>query len=371
MKDEFCWVMKLFFIASGNSIHSYKWVKYFSSIHEVFWFSVDGFDEDFSNECCIRYIDGGKHKNKFINLLRNVKIIRRLIEERRIDLIHVHYVGFHALLTYFTSKVPLVLTLWGSELVFSQESMVKKRFLSHIFNRSRCITCDAYHMKEKAELLIHDPSKIKIINFGIDTHKFTPMPLDLAVKKSLGISSDKVVISNRNHEPVYDIQTLINAAPLVLEKMNDVVFVIAASGSLTETLKSLVRSLKIEKNVIFTGRYNSEEMQHYLSFAKVYVSTALSDGGIAASTAEAMSCGKLCIVTDVMDNHEWISNKRSGWLFRERDSVDLSRCIIEALVLNEKDSKKISKAARQVIVNRNDYCNEMMKMESIYQHLNP
>ena len=40
--------------------------------------------------------------------------------------------------------------------------------------------------------------------------------------------------------------------------------------------------------------------------ANIYISASRSDAGLAGSTAEAMACGLICVVSDIYDNNKWI-----------------------------------------------------------------
>ena len=100
----------------------------------------------------------------------------------------------------------------------------------------------------------------------------------------------------------------------------------------------------------------------------VYVSTSLSDAGIAASTAEAMACGLPVIVTDVADNKKWIDNGVNGFVVPVKDPKSLAEKIIY-LLQNEDIRKKFGKINRKIIEERNNYYKEMEKMEDIYKEL--
>ena len=51
-------------------------------------------------------------------------------------------------------------------------------------------------------------------------------------------------------------------------------------------------------------------MLEFYNEIDIYVSTALSDGGLAASIAEAMAFERLVIVSDNSDNKLWVKNKK-------------------------------------------------------------
>ena len=97
----------------------------------------------------------------------------------------------------------------------------------------------------------------------------------------------------------------------------------------------------------------------------IYVSTSLSDGGLAASIAEAMSFERIIIVSNNSDNKIWIRNKQNGYLFESKDYKNLSNLIIYAIE-NKKNSLLISKLSRDLIVENYSYSKEMGKVNQKY-----
>ncbi len=357
--------MKILYIASGLSIHSYKWISFFSEEHDVIWVSTNGFSEEFLGNTNITYLDYHFTKNNLANSI--IGIFKIILDSKKIDILHLHYIGFHSLLTLFLKNNRFIITAWGSDIVFGSNSIFKKKILLSLLKRSHLITCDSSHMKEKILNLV-STSSTKIINFGIDTKKFKKTSFNHDFKKNLSLSSKNIVISTRSHEDIYDISTFIKSAKYVTDKHPDTTFIIAGQGSQTLELKKEVESLSLIKNIIFTGSLNNEEIFNFLSISTIYVSTALSDGGIAASTAEAMSSEIPCIITDVADNSEWITDGVTGMLFNKSDPIHLSNKI--SMLINDKLLRKnIGKNARKLIQEKNDFFREMQKMNKLYKYI--
>ena len=357
--------MKIVFIASGRSIHSYKWINYFSGKHEIVWISTSGFDSKFLKNENIKYFDYQFSKSNFINSI--IGLFKVVLDVKKMDVVHVHYVGFHALITLFFRRIPIVSTAWGSDIVFAEKSKIKTFFLENYLKKSKLITCDSRHMKDHI-LNLSSNTPVELINFGIDTKKFKKTNFDNDLKKELGLNSDHIIISTRNHEQVYDISTIIKSVQTVVDTYPSVMFVIAGSGSITLDLKTEVENLSLVKNVIFVGGLSNTDILRFLSISTVYVSSSLSDGGIAASTAEAMSAEVPCIITDVVDNSDWVEDGVTGMLFEAKDSKELSNKIL-MLLRDENLRRKIGKNARKSIQESNDIHHEMDKMNDLYRSL--
>jgi L-malate glycosyltransferase len=358
--------MKICFLAAGDSVHSIRWIRYFAlKGHEVYWISLAGIIEEVPKGVVFYQLQLCKNILSFIKIYKKVK---KLIHDIRPDILHSHYAGIYGLLGAISGFRPLVLTAWGSDINFAGSSLPKGLLIRLVLKKAKLITCDAQHMKEKVKNFGIREDKIRIVNFGVEINKFRPLEKSNEIRKSFGIGDSPVVISLRNFEQVYNIETLLKAVPCILRNCPETFFLIAGTGSQEAYLKNLTASLGISKNVIFTGRVNHDLLPELLSAADVYVSTSLSDAGIAASTAEAMACEMPVVVTDSGENEKWIKDGENGFIVPVKNSEILAEKIIY-LLKNPLLAKKMAAKAREKIVQYNNYYNEMFKMEKIYESL--
>lgn len=342
--------LRIVFLASANSVHSYKWVKYFAEKgHEVHWIS---FAEN--TQGSISGVSFCQIKNPFpFNFLK----LKKIVKDIHPDIFHAHYAGVNGFLAALVNFHPFVLTAWGSDVLLAGKSIFKKFFVKYAFSRANLITCDAFHMKTAIMKMGVLGNKIKIIYFGVDVDKFSPGEK----------MQSHTVISLRSLEPVYNIETLIKAVPLVLKQVPQARFVIAGRGSEEENLKKLAQDLGVLKRIDFVGLISQDKLPEYLRASDIYVSTSLSDAGIASSTAEAMACGLACIITDFGDNKEWIKDGESGFLMPLRDYKFLAEKIV-FLLKNSEKRVELGSNARKVIEEKNNYYKEMAKMEKLYEY---
>jgi len=208
--------------------------------------------------------------------------------------------------------------------------------------------------------------RIRLIYFGVDTERFSPGHRNSEIRERLGLGDAPVVVSLRSFEPVYNIETLIRAIPIVRRAVPDVRFVLVGGGSEAVMLQTLAAELGVREHARFVGRMPNHGLPALLRSTDVYVSTSLSDAGIAASTAEAMACGIPVVVTDSGENHKWIADGESGALFPVRDPEALARQV-NRLLADRALGRSYGAAGRQVILARNDYLVEMEKMERLYE----
>ena len=332
------------FIASLDSIHTRRWIKYFSDLGYVISvidysdFSIpDNMDllKNMSIYKPLRLIT----KSTLLNLLIRVLLIpinnwkiSSILKAINPDILHSHYINDWSFIGAWNYQGTLITTAWGSDVLSkSPTARITKIFKSYVMKKSSIITCDGNHIRDSIETFGVDPSKIQLINFGTDTQLFHPKHRESQHNIRLLNKSSINIISLRNLEPIYDVTSLILATPKVLARHPQTSFIICGSGSDKRKLQQLAKSLGTEDNITFTGKIHQDDLPKLLANADIYVSTALSDAGLAASTAESMASGTPVIVTEGSDNHLWVDNGNSGFLVPKKNPAILAEKIIDLI----------------------------------------
>ena len=161
---------------------------------------------------------------------------------------------------------------------------------------------------------------------------------------------------------------MLNAIPVVLKEFPSTKFLIIGRGSLESELKAIALRLEIENAVRFIGFVKNDLLPLTLSSMDIYVSSSLSDAGIAASTAEAMACQLPAVITDSGENSDWIVDGVNGYLVDVKNPQAMAESII-SLIANPDKRAEFGRRGRELIVERNDYLSEMGKMEELYLKL--
>jgi len=357
--------MKICFISS-KSIHTRRWVEYFAEKgHEIHLISNE--DDEY------RDIKVYKINPKYWVLSPIIKalIVKKIMHNIKPDIVHSHQVIPFGLYGALTSFHPYIVSAWGSDILINPKSKlykcIYKYMIMYILNNADLITCDGLNSKEAIEKM-NCNFNVKVIYHGVNTKLFNPNVKDDSVEEMSHIVNSSTVISIRNLNPIYDIATLIKSIPHIIEQVPNTKFIIAGIGSEENNLKFLVKKLKVDDCVSFIGTIEHSDLPQYLSSADVYVSTSLSDGGIAVSTLEAMSCGLAPVVTDVGDNKLWIRNEINGYVISIKNPELLADKIVY-LLKNKNLRMKFGEINRNLVKEKADYYKEMGKMEDLYNDL--
>lgn len=359
--------MRICYLAAADSIHSYRWARHFADQgHDVHWISLVPSTFDALDGIHLYVLPRRVPRKLAIrNIVAWALATRALVRRIAPDVFHAHYVGLNGLIAALAGYQPLIATAWGSDVLFSSRSRLGALSVRFVLRRATAVLCDADHMKRAMIGLGVAAGKITVMPWGTDTEKFRPGSKNTPLARQLGIDGLPVVISLRSLHPVYDVESLIDAVPSVVGECGDVAFVIVGQGPEELRLKALADTLGVSRHLRFVGRLAEDEIPAYLTTADVYVSTALSDAGLASSTAEAMSCGLPVIVTDSGENDHWVEDGVNGFVVPRRDPKALAEKIVR--LLDDPELRRTcGQANRNVICDRNDFARQNAKLEALY-----
>jgi len=356
--------LRICYLAGGRSVHVQKWVKYFAD--KSYDVHLATFNEP-------EPIEGVKiRKLRYFSKVAypfRILAVRKAVKEISADILHAHYVSHYGVYGALSGFKPFVVTVWGSDVFIDpKKSMAKKYFVKYALKKADLITTDSLSSIKAILGFGVDEEKVKLIVHGVDLRVFYPIENNEEFKKELRIPQNyQVVISTRNLEPVYDVDTLIKAIPYVIDECPNTFFLIVGDGILRRQLEELACKLGVAKNVRFVGSVSNREMPKFLGSSDVFVSTSLSDTR-SVSLLEAMACGLPVVVTDLEGNRECVREGVNGFLFSKGDFKALAEKIIY-LLRDEDTSRRFGVINRRYVEKEGSYEKEMKKMEKLYKEL--
>jgi glycosyltransferase involved in cell wall biosynthesis len=362
------------FLGDARSVHLLRFVRFFARRgHDVRVASFRTAMPEF-RDLGVRIADTPDQSPRLlVTAARGLANLPRLLRAARQDapdIVHAHGALSYGLLARLAGR-PYVLTPWGSDLlVHARESRILGRLARHIVSRAAiCLYDGGDHMRQRLLELGAQPNRMGTFQFGVDIEIFAPARRSDDLRRELGAEPDGfLVISARNLAPIYDVGTLIRAAPLVLHEVPTARFLIGSDGPERGNLERLAAELGVADRVRFMGRMPPERLCRYFASADAYVSTSLSDAGIASSTAEAMACGVPAVITDFGDNGSWVRDGENGFLFALKDAEALAGRLV-ALARSPELRERCGRANVEKVRRDNNYYIEMGRIETIYRRL--
>ena len=129
-------------------------------------------------------------------------------------------------------------------------------------------------------------------------------------------------------------QNVIMALPKVIEKINDIKYIIAGRGGMEERLRELVKQHHLEEHVVFMGRVTEEEKCQLLSDCGLFVMHSfiiphVTVEGFGIVLLEANSYGKFVVSSYSGGIPEAVDEGKTGFLVKENDIDGLADAILK------------------------------------------
>jgi glycosyltransferase involved in cell wall biosynthesis len=184
---------------------------------------------------------------------------------------------------------------------------------------------------------------IDVVANGIDTERFQPDAALRARQRDAWrlTNGDFVVGILARLDPMKDHPTLLRAAASVAKIRPEVRFVCVGDGPRLSSLEALAAELDISERVLFPGAGDPVAALNAFDLA----CSSSTTEGFPNAVAEAMACGKPCVVTDVGDSAMIVGN--AGSIVPPSDPDALARAILTEI---EAQYSNGTASARQRIV---------------------
>ena len=286
-------------------------------------------------------IDGGKHikfdvcsKNVFTAFSRVVKL-KKILKDVNPDIIHVRS-RVPAWLVYFANKslnIKIVSTVHGFNSV---------GFYSSIMQKSDAVICVSNSIKEYIQKHYQtSENKITVIPRGIDLKLFNPKNIDKTFienfKKEFNLKDKFIVSSVGRVTQLKDYETFIKAILLVKKEIPNIIGLIVGGvrsdkEDYLNSLKSLIKELNLEENIIFTGSQSKIEQIYALS--DVIISSSKKPESFGRAVAEAICMNKPVIATNHGGVKDIIIENENGFFFEVGNDKELANNILKSKKLN-------------------------------------
>ena len=154
---------------------------------------------------------------------------------------------------------------------------VMKAYMASFIKNSECATLPT-------EVAINDlvPDKkrfrkipVSAISNGVDLSDFRPGKPKKSLLEKYHVPADvPVVLHVGRLDPEKSIATVVRAFAKLLKTLPSAILLLVGDGTERENLENLAKSLKIESNVIFTGRVFPPELNHLYQLGIIFVTAS-------------------------------------------------------------------------------------------------
>jgi glycogen synthase len=292
------------------------------------------------------------------------------------DLVHGHdwlvaVAGDHLARRF---RCPLVVTIHATE-YGRHQGWVDKHPQSYIHgverwmaNRAdRVITCSHYMRGHVADIYGLDEDRVTVIPNGIDPLDLQPVD-DLERLRARFAAPDErlvVLVGRLVYEKGF--QLALEALPGLIERLGNVRFLVAGSGTHEQELRAQATALGLDDHGTFMGWIGDDVLHSLYRIADLCVVPSLYEPfGLVA--LEAMASGCPCIVADTGGLREIVpEDERVGLRFNGGDAEHLEAMVERLLTDDELRERLVAEASEHVL--RFDWADVARQTAAVYGEL--
>jgi glycogen(starch) synthase len=252
-------------------------------------------------------------------------------------------------------RAPFVATIHATEFGRHQ-GWVDKHPQSYIHgverwmaNRAdRVITCSSYMREHVADVYGLEESRIAVIPNGIDPSELVPVDDLDTLRSRFAKPSEKLVLLVGRLVYEKGFQLALEALPGLIERVGDVRFLVAGSGTAEGELREQATALGLDAHGTFLGWIGDDVLHSLYRIADLTVVPSIYEPfGLVA--LEAMASGCPCLVADTGGLREVVPNEDVGLRFRSRDPSSLASMAERLLTDEELRDRLVAEASEHVL----------------------
>lgn len=294
--------------------------------------------------------------------------MRRLVSERRFDLVHAHS-------PVAASAARVALAAGGPPIVYTEHNVWERYHQATYwgnmltFARNRHVFAVSDHVRDS----IHYPTGLgrlamppmETLYHGIDQASISEWTRRNGVREELHIAADAPVVGTvANFKSHKRLDQLLRAFALVARGVPDARFVLVGQGSLEKELRDLAHALGLDDRVVFTGF--REDAPRVCSTFDVFAVSSEHEG-LSIALIEALALGKPAVVTDVGGLSEVIQDGRQGYIVPVGHASALAYRIVQ--LLQDQELRLRMGAEGRARARVFDIRNSVRRMEQVYEEL--
>ena len=268
-------------------------------------------------------------------------------------------------------RCPLVVTIHATE-YGRHQGWVDKHPQSHIHgverwmaNRAdRVIACSAYMREHVADVYALEEERISVIPNGIDPGELVAVDDLEELRARFAAGGERLVLLVGRLVYEKGFQIALEALPGLIERLRDVRFVVAGSGTHERGLREQARALGLASRGTFLGWIGDDMLHSLYRISDLCVVPSIYEPfGLVA--LEAMASGCPCLVADTGGLREVVPNEDVGLRFRSRDPRSLGAMAERLLTDRELRDRLVAEASEHVL--RFDWGDVAERTAAVYQ----
>ncbi|MEA2404944.1 MAG: glycogen synthase [Thermoleophilaceae bacterium] len=252
-------------------------------------------------------------------------------------------------------RCPFVVTIHATE-YGRHQGWVDKHPQSHIHgverwmaNRAdRVVTCSSYMREHVSDIYDLDESRVAVIPNGIDPSDLEPIADLDEMRAQFAAPDEKLVLLVGRLVYEKGFQLALEALPGLIERVGNVRFIVAGSGTHEQELRAQAHELGLDPHGTFLGWIGDDVLHSLYRISDLTVVPSIYEPfGLVA--LEAMASGCPCLVADTGGLREVVPNEDVGLRFRSRDAGSLASMAERLLTDETLRDRMVAEASEHVL----------------------
>jgi glycosyltransferase involved in cell wall biosynthesis len=296
----------------------------------------------------------------------------RVAQKRGATIMHGHWVvPGGAMAAYARPRLPLVVSLHGSDVFVAERVAAARVVAGRVFRRAGAITACSADLARRAIGLGADASRIDVIPYGVDTTRFgADAAARVEMRTRLAIPANTPLIftagrlvRKKGFEYVIDALSHIRQGP-------EPVLAIAGTGDLAGELAARAATAGVAARVRFLGDIAQDQVGKWFAAADVAVVASVRDDegnvdGLPNTVMEALASGTPLVTTPAGGIASVVEDGRTGLIVAER-SADALAGAIGSLLHDRAVGARLGAEARELVETRYTWIAVARRFETAY-----
>ncbi len=287
------------------------------------------------------------------------KQLREIFREQQFDVVHTHAskAGILGRIAARKEGVPFIVhTVHGQPFFRGQFFLLNWFYIVAEFIAARY--CDKIFAVAKAMVEqcvsahVAPREKYKVVYSGMDLNAYLKAQPDPELKHLLGIGeNDPVVGCIARLFPLKGHDTLIEAAPQIVNAFPNVKFLLIGDGILREKLEAKIARLGLTDHFIFTGLVSPSEVCRYTPLMSVLAHLSLREG-LPRAVVQALATAVPVVAYPLDGTPEVVNNGLTGILCQMQTPEEVAK---EIIILLRDNKRRIEMGQRGQAAVKRDF----------------
>lgn len=360
--------MRICILANAMAVHTRRWAKAFVEHgHEVHVLSIRKLD-----------IPGVKTHTVHIGPVNTESIIwtflsycylllsaRYHLRKLKPDIVNAHYVLTHGVIAAFTNYHPLVITAWGSDVVWHRSKTMPwyLRFaIQYVLKRADLICAASKFLVGQVEAFAGPGKSVKRIPFGVDCQLFRPTDNKIFPKrvKEFRIGFVKTLSF------IYGPDVLIKAMPKILQEIPEARLIMAGQNRMGDISQKLATELSLADKIEFMGFVENSRLPELIQSFDVFVNPSVCRESFGVSVLEASACAVPVVASRIGGLPDVCIDGQTGILFEPNSPEALAKAIIQ-LAKNPELRQNMGQAGRKLVIEKYNWQNNVEETLKLFE----